>query len=88
MALAGEMSILIPLADLIDPETEYKRLSKELERLRAELARIEAKLANDNYVSRAPADVVAKERARAEATATAVTNIQVQFTKIEALRKN
>ncbi|MGQ0656600.1 MAG: valine--tRNA ligase [Chromatiales bacterium] len=87
-ALAGGMTLLVPLADLIDPTAEHQRLSKELERLNAELSRVKAKLANENYVSRAPAEVVAKERSRAEETASAIQQIQVQLKKIAALRPN
>ena len=39
-----------------------ERYSKELTRLRAEVERGEKKLASESFVSRAPADVVAKER--------------------------
>jgi len=72
---------------LIDPEAEHKRLSKEVERLRGELARAEAKLANENYVSRAPADVVAKERTRSEETAAAIKRLEEQLTKIAVVRR-
>ncbi len=81
-ALAGSMTVLVPLADLIDPEAEHQRLSKELERMRGDLARTQAKLANENYVSRAPAEVVAKERARAEAAAVAVGKLEAQLVKV------
>jgi len=86
-ALAGETTILIPLADLIDPAAEIKRLSKERDARRAELERAQAKLANENYVARAPADVVAKERARAEELASALAKLQEQLAKIEAMAR-
>jgi valyl-tRNA synthetase len=86
-ALAGEMTILIPLADLIDPEAELKRLDKELGNRRGELERVQAKLANENYVSRAPAEVVGKERARAEELVAAIAKLEEQRTKIEAMRR-
>ncbi|MBT8445596.1 MAG: valine--tRNA ligase, partial [Gammaproteobacteria bacterium] len=57
-ALAGSMKLLVPLADLIDPEAERARLDRELGKLRAELEQAQKKLANESFVSRAPAEVV------------------------------
>ncbi|MGE3845547.1 MAG: valine--tRNA ligase [Gammaproteobacteria bacterium] len=73
-ALAGGMTILVPLADLIDRDAELARIAKELERLAGDITRAEAKLANASFVERAPAAVVAKERDKlAEARAAAET---------------
>jgi valyl-tRNA synthetase len=63
-ALVGDMKILIPLAGLIDKDVELARLGKELDRLAGDIERSEGKLANRNYVERAPAHVVDKERER------------------------
>jgi valyl-tRNA synthetase len=69
-AIAGNMTILVPLSNLIDKAAERERLGKELERLQGEIERAQAKLANASFVERAPAEVVAKQRARlAEAEA-------------------
>jgi valyl-tRNA synthetase len=84
-AFAGETTILIPLADLIDPAAEIKRLAKERDAKQGELQRAQSKLANENYVARAPADVVARERARAEELASALIKLQEQLARIEAL---
>jgi len=86
-ALAGETTILIPLADLIDPAAEIKRLSKERDARQAELERAQAKLANENYLTRAPVDVVAKERARAEELASALAKLQEQLARIESIAR-
>ncbi len=63
-ALVGELQVLIPLAGLIDKDAELARLGKELARLAGDIERSEAKLANRNYIERAPAHVVDKERER------------------------
>ncbi|EAQ99408.2 valyl-tRNA synthetase [Congregibacter litoralis KT71] len=60
--ISGNLEILVPLADIIDPKAELARLDKEVEKLRAELKRIEGKLNNEGFVAKAPAEVVAKER--------------------------
>jgi valyl-tRNA synthetase len=55
-------SLYIALGDLVDVKKEYERLGAELSRLNGLIQSQRAKLANQNFVSRAPADVVSKER--------------------------
>ncbi len=57
-----EINLYVPLADLIDIDAETARLKKDLEGIRSDLAKAEAKLANKRFLSRAPEDVVEKER--------------------------
>jgi valyl-tRNA synthetase len=84
-ALAGEMTILIPLADMIDPEAELERLNKEIARLAEEYRRSSGKLDNPSFVERAPAEVVDKERARCEELAAAIERLEESRDKIAAL---
>ncbi len=57
---AGE--VLIPVRGVIDVEGELERLRKELDNAEAERARAESKLENEQFVERAPVDVVQAER--------------------------
>ena len=56
---------MVPLAGLIDVAAERARLDKELQKARQDLERIEKKLNNENFVAKAPEDVVARERGKA-----------------------
>jgi valyl-tRNA synthetase len=58
--------LFIPLAGVIDLDRERERLRKELERLEQFLRATESKLSNEKFVGRAPADVVAREREKAD----------------------
>ena len=56
--------LIIPLEGLIDPEEEMARLQKELESVENDIKIITSKLANKQFVEKAPAAVVDKEKAK------------------------
>ena len=84
-ALVGEMKLLIPMAGLIDKDAEVARLQKEHDRKQQEYARVEAKLANENFVAKAPAAVVEKERSKLSEIKIAMEKLQEQLDKISKL---
>lgn len=57
------MKVTVDLGDFIDVEAEISRNEKLLENLVKQISGKHAKLSNENFVKRAPADVVDKERA-------------------------
>ncbi|MGH7523609.1 MAG: valine--tRNA ligase [Gemmatimonadales bacterium] len=54
--------VMIPLGDLVDREKECRRLATELAQVDGFVAAQVRKLDNEQFVARAPAEVVAKER--------------------------
>jgi len=67
-----EATIALPLGDVIDFAKERARLEKELKKAQDEIARFDAKLGNEQFVSRAPEDILTEQREkRAEAAALA-----------------
>jgi len=85
LALVGELKVMVPLAGLIDVASETTRLNKELDKTRQDLARITNKLGNENFVAKAPADVVDKERRKAADLETRIVTLQDQRDKLAAL---
>jgi valyl-tRNA synthetase len=63
-ALVGELSLLVPMAGLIEPPSELQRLDKRLQKIDQELKKSRAKLAVESFASSAPVDVVEQERTR------------------------
>jgi valyl-tRNA synthetase len=64
--LRGGAELVIPLEGVIDIDREVGRLRDEMARVERLLADTEKRLANEQFVTRAPADVVAREREKAE----------------------
>jgi valyl-tRNA synthetase len=63
-----EATVALPLGDVIDFAKERARLEKDLKKAQDEIARFDAKLSNEQFVSRAPEEVLAEQREkRAEA---------------------
>ncbi|MFC0141228.1 valine--tRNA ligase [Erwinia mallotivora] len=77
--------LLIPMAGLVDKTAELERLAKEVAKLEVEISKIESKLSNEGFVSRAPADVVAKERERMSGLEQAKAKLIEQQAVIAAL---
>ena len=84
-ALLGEMRILVPMKGLIDVDAERERLGKQVSRIEADLAKTSGKLGNDNFVNNAPADVVQKERDRAEDFERQLRQLDEQVARLDSL---
>jgi len=74
-ALVGSMEILVPMAGLINKDAELARINKEVEKLQKERLQVEGKLNNEKFISKAPEDVVAKEKGK-------MTDIEMALRKL------
>lgn len=84
-ALVGDMEILVPMAGLIDKDAELSRLNKEAEKLQKELMKVKGKLNNEKFISKAPEEVVAKEKSRLEEMETTLSKLNQQQQTITEL---
>jgi len=61
-AVVNSTEIFVPLQDIIDIDIERKRIKKEIERLEKAASNVEKKLLNEQFLARAPKEVVEKEK--------------------------
>jgi valyl-tRNA synthetase len=84
-ALIGELTVLVPMAGLIDVAAEIERLTKLLAKAEQELAKTKVKLSNDNFVRNAPPDVVKTERERQADFERQVTSNKAQLERLRGM---
>ncbi len=70
----------------VDPAVELERLGKEIDRLGGEITKAQAKLANESFVARAPAAVVAQERQRVDDFSQTLARLREQRQRLSALQ--
>ena len=83
--LVGDMEVLVPMAGLIDKDAEIARLGKEVDKISKELQRLQGKLSNEKFISKAPADVVEKEKAKLSDAQASFDRLHEQLEKIKAI---
>jgi len=84
-SLVDSMQLHIPMAGLIDKDAELKRLDKALQKAEQEQKRLSGKLSNENFVSKAPEAVIAKEREKLAEAEEALAQLKQQHAKIASL---
>ncbi|MEW6241893.1 MAG: valine--tRNA ligase [Chloroflexota bacterium] len=76
--VVGAVEIYLPLAGMVDLESDRARLEKELAETESHIARLEKLLASD-FASKAPAPVVAKEREKLSAYKETAEKLKAQL---------
>ena len=65
--LVGALKVFVPLGGLVDLAAEKKKKSAEIIQKQKSVETLRSRMSNEDFVSKAPADVVAKEKERLEA---------------------
>ncbi|WP_299619646.1 valine--tRNA ligase [Pelagibius sp.] len=71
-----ESTLVLPLADVIDIAQEQARLKKEMDKVKSEIGKLDKKLSNDQFVAKAPAEVVEEQRERLADSQQAMDKLQ------------
>lgn len=84
-AVVGELSVLIPMAGLIDKNAEIARLNKAIDKLEQDVERTRGKLSNQKFVSNAPDAVITKEKDKLSDAESTLAKMNAQKAQIETL---
>jgi valyl-tRNA synthetase len=86
-ALVGELTLLVPMAGLIDPAAEADRLGKRIRKTQGEIQKAQGKLGNASFVASAPPAVVTQERERLAEFEQQLAGLQRQQAQVAALAR-
>ncbi|MGQ9687914.1 MAG: valine--tRNA ligase [Desulfobaccales bacterium] len=81
----NSLDLVMPLSGLIDFKEEARRLNREMDKLSRELAQVQKKLANEDFLSKAPAEVVAREKDRLTALNEKLTKLKSHEKRLKSL---
>jgi len=80
----GGAVVHVPLAGVLDIDDEIARLRREIDELGREASRIESKLANQDFVSKAPEEVVETQRERLAGARAAIEGLSEALAELTA----
>ena len=84
--ILDDLELFIPLEGLVDVGEELAKLSREEQKLHSELSKAEKKLSNQNFITRAPADIVSREREKVERFRARLEKISHHREMLQAVR--
>lgn len=81
----GTDEFAVPMANLINAEEEIKKLEEDLEYQKKFLLGVEKKLSNENFVARAPEQVIALERKKKADAESRIQTIEQSLKQLKSL---
>lgn len=82
VAVAEGVTLIVPLAGLVDPDKERERIERELRKIDKDLATTQRKLENHEFLARAPAALVEQERARKQELTEARSGLEAALARL------
>ncbi len=79
------IEIFIPLKDILQFDEELKRLEKEIQKTRKEWQQTEKKLSNEDFLQKAPAEVIQKEKEKVQVLGKKMEKLEGHVKRLKAL---
>ena len=76
-------TIVVPLDDLIDTDEEKIRISEEIKTVELRIEQLKKRLSDNNFISKAPQEVIGKEKIRLEESAEKLKNLTSQIQNLK-----
>ncbi|MBX7150630.1 valine--tRNA ligase [bacterium] len=84
-AVVSGVELFIPLEGIIDVAVEKSRLQKEITRLEGQVQSIIQKLSNNDFIAKAPPQVIEKENAKRDNFNQSIEKLQANLKQLNAL---
>jgi valyl-tRNA synthetase len=81
----GEATMALALANVIDLAAERERLNKEIGKLQQEIEKIDARFANEQFMAKAPEEVVEENRERRAEAEAAADKLRLALRRLDAV---
>jgi len=82
-AMAGDVEVMVPLEGLVDTKAELNKLVKEKVKLEGDIAYYKKKLEDPNYLSRAPLEVIDKDKAKLAEMEAALAKLVIAIDRLK-----
>lgn len=77
--------VYLPLEGILDIDKELSRLNKELEKIKIDYEKTDKKLHDKNFISRAPKEVIQKEKGKLEEFKSRLEKLESNITTLKKI---
>jgi len=84
-AVVKNVHIMVPLAGVVDPRAEIKRLEKEISKHQKDFDAVRAKLSNPNFLDKASSEAIEKQKAREQELSGKLTGLMAGLERMRSL---
>jgi valyl-tRNA synthetase len=82
--VVDNITLILPIADIIDLDKEKERLEKEIDKLDGDIDKIDRQLANEKFVANAPPEIITEQHSRKEIALTTKSKLQTALKQLQA----
>jgi valyl-tRNA synthetase len=82
--VVDNITLILPIADIIDLDKEKERLEKEIDKLDGDIDKIDRQLSNEKFVANAPPEIITEQHSRKEIALTTKSKLQTALKQLQA----